>query len=134
MKNTDGFMITVINRQRIDGSEEKIEEKGTGSMRYKDGRHYIKYSANGSTVMIKLETGRAEVHRIGENKSDMQYIEGKTTDLSYKTPYGNINMEMFTKAVDYSLGENGGKVHLAYDFSCNGGIIENHMEINIVLI
>ena len=94
MKNTDKFIVKVKNRQTDKGDTEYITERGEGSLRIKDGKYYIMYKTDSATVMIRLEMGYANVTRVGESRSDMEYRAGKTTRFMYNTPYGAMEMEL----------------------------------------
>lgn len=126
-KNTDKFTVTVINRQVNNGDTEYISESGTGSLRVKDGKYYIMYRTDTATVMIRLEGDSANVKRTGESSSDMDYIAGKATHFEYNTAYGTMQMEIFTKRLEYELNATGGVIKLQYEL-CD---IENNMEIVI---
>lgn len=126
-KNTDKFTVTVANRQVNNGDTEYISESGTGSLRIKDQKHYIMYKTDTATVMIRLEGDSANVKRTGESSSDMDYIAGKATRFEYNTPYGTMQMEIFTKRLEYELNATGGVIKLQYEL-CD---IENNMEIVI---
>ncbi len=127
MKNTDGYTITVTNRQVNNGDTDNITETGKGSLRITDGRYYIVYKPEGVTVMIRIDGDTATVTRTGEVRSCMEYRLGKTTSFMYNTPYGEMAMELATKMLAYDIDENGGEIHLKYDL-CG---IDNNMEILI---
>ncbi len=126
-KNTDKFTVTVINRQVNNGEIDYIRESGTGSLRIKDDKYYIMYKTDTATVMIRIDGECANVKRTGESSSDMDYRPGKKTAFEYNTPYGVMQMEIFTKNLDYKLDENGGVINIQYEL-CD---IENNMEIAI---
>lgn len=126
-KNTDKFVVAVTNRQVNNGEIDYIRENGTGSLRIKDGKYYLMYKTDTATVMIRIEGNKANVKRTGESSSDMDYSPGKTTAFDYKTPYGMMKMELFTRKLDYSLDENGGVIRIQYEL-CD---IENDMKITV---
>ena len=125
MKNTDKFIVKVKNRQTDKGDTEYITERGEGSLRIKDGKYYIMYKTDSATVMIRLEMGYANVTRGGESRSDMEYRAGKTTRFMYNTPYGAMEMELYTKSINYSLSPRGGEIQLRYTL-CD---VDNDMQI-----
>lgn len=134
LKNTDRFRILVTNHQIIDGDAEVVSETGTGSVRKHDGVWYIMYKPEGVSVMIKLNADTAHVKRTGDYGSDIDYIKGKKTQFSYKTPYGVMDMEIYTKDIKHSMSVFGGVVVLEYDLFVGSERIENKMEIKIVAI
>lgn len=127
LKNTDKFTVTVKNRQTNGTDTEYITETGIGSMRSSEGKYYIMYKTDTATVMIKLEKNTANVKRTGDTKSEMNYVCGKTTQILYNTPYGKMEMDLFTKSLKYTLDDLGGVINLRYSL-CG---IENDMEIII---
>lgn len=130
-KNIDRFKVTVCNCQIIDGERDIICETGIGSFRIDNKKVYLMYKPEGTTVMIKLSDGTASVKRLGENSSDIKYTVGKRTELSYKTPYGIIDMQIDTKKAEFSGDASGGVISLVYDIYTGGAEIENIMEIKI---
>lgn len=126
-KNTDKFIVSVVNRQVNNGETDYIRESGTGSLREKDGRYYLMYKTDTATVMMRIEGDCANVKRTGESSSDMDYKPGKSTAFEYKTPYGTMQMEIFTKKLEYTLDEKGGVIDIKYEL-CD---IENNMHISI---
>ena len=125
MKNTDKFIVKVKNRQTNSGDTEYITERGEGTLRINDGKYYIMYKTDSATVMIRLEMGYVNVTRVGESRSDMEYRAGKTTRFMYNTPYGTMEMELYTKSINYSISACGGEIRLRYTL-CD---VDNDMQI-----
>lgn len=122
-KNTDKFIVTVTNRQLLDGDVDCIKESGLGSLRVSGGKYYVMYKTENATVMIKVDGECVNVKRTGDARSDMDYKCGETTYFMYNTPYGAMEMELFTKKLEYSLNSGGGTINLKYSL-CG---IENDM-------
>ena len=125
LKNTDKFIVKVKNRQTNSGDTEYITERGEGTLRINDGKYYIMYKTDSATVMIRLEMGCVNVTRVGEIRSDMEYRAGKTTRFMYNTPYGAMEMELYTKSINYSISACGGEIRLRYTL-CD---VDNDMQI-----
>lgn len=134
LKNTDKFRMVVTNHQTIDGETDIISEQGTGSLRENDGKWYIMYKTGDVSVMLKVEDEKVHVKRSGEYGSDIDYVKGKKTSFSYTTPYGIMDMELYTSDIKFSMSMFGGVVVLEYQLYAGSGIIENKMEIKIVAI
>ncbi len=124
----------MTNHQTIDGETDIISETGTGSFRETDGKWYIMYKTGEVSVMLKIEGEKVHVKRSGEYGSDIDYIKGEKTAFSYTTPYGIMDMELYTKDIKYTMSVFGGVVILEYQLYAGSGIIENKMEIKIVAI
>ncbi len=134
LKNTDKFRVLVTNHQVIDGDEDIISETGTGSVRRADDVWYITYKVDGMTVMVKVSGDTAHVRRTGEYGSDIKYIKGETTTFSYRTPYGIMDMQLYTEDIKCSMSLFGGVIILEYLLFTGSGRIENKMEIKIAAI
>ena len=131
-KNIDKVAVTVKNRQVIDGETDIISERCNGTIRCKNGVYFIMYKTESDTVMIKLDKDVVNVRRTGSSSSDIEYKIGKKTEFLYNTPYGAINMEIYTKSVQWDFSETVGKIRLVYDFYAGGGdCIKNDMQIEI---
>ena len=65
---------------------------------------------------------------------EIDYIKGQKTSFSYKTPYGIMDMELYTKDINYTMSMFGGVVVLEYELFAGTGKIENKMEIKILAI
>lgn len=134
LRNTDKFRVVVTNHQTIDGQTDIISETGTGSLRESDGKWYIMYKTGDVSVMLRVEGERVHVKRSGEYGSDIDYIKGEKTSFSYVTPYGVMDMELYTKDITYSMSMFGGALMLEYDLYAGTGAIANKMEIKIAAV
>ncbi len=104
-----------------------ITERGKGTYRKSRDARYIKYETDEAKVMIKAEPERVMVRRGGDTGSQMCYELGKWTDFSYKTPYGEMKMSIFTESMnisDYAI-------RLVYILDTGIDKIRNNMVIEI---
>lgn len=134
LKNTDKFRMVVTDHQTIDGETDIISEAGTGSFREENGKWYIIYKTGEVSVMLKVCGEKVHVKRSGEYGSVIDYIRGEKTSFSYTTPYGIMDMELYTKDIKYTMSMFGGVLVLEYQLYAGSGIIDNKMEIKIVAI
>lgn len=131
MKNTDKFKIKVVNSQTIDGETESVAEDGIGSIREKNGVFYIVYKTNSATVMLKTDGTYVELKRTGDSQYTMNYAAGKSSSCGYNTPYGTINMNVFTKSIKCELTEDGGELAINYILETNGDKLYNDISISV---
>lgn len=130
-KNTDAFEVMVKNSQTIGADTDVITESGLGTYREKNGNHYISYKSGGAACLIKYDGQNAVVTRTGEISSRMCYTHKKHTDIIYSTPYGNINMTLYTTHMSHSLDRDGGTIRLEYVLDTNGNKTQNSTTITI---
>ena len=106
-----------------------VTERGEGSCRERNGVVYITYRAGGTLVMIKAEKTRVTVRRKGDTSSEMSYEEGKHTSFAYRTPYGTIDMNVFTKRISVNIIK--GEIGLSYELEAGGDKLYNSMTIKM---
>lgn len=131
MKSTDSFEVRVTNSQTIDGEIEEVSEKGHGSIREKNGVYYIVYKTDSSSVMIKTDGSYVDLTRTGDVSSQMHYEKGKSTSFGYNTPYGTINMNVFTRSIVCRLTPDGGMLRIEYVLETGGDKLYNDIIIKI---
>jgi uncharacterized beta-barrel protein YwiB (DUF1934 family) len=128
---SDKFKISVVNTQTVDGKADKVSESSQGSFRYTSDAAYIVYKTGDSTNMLKVSSSVITLKRTGEYGSDMRFETGKSNKFMYRTPYGSIEMKLFTKYAVHKLGKDGGTIHLNYVLDTNGDKLYNDILITI---
>lgn len=131
LKNTENYIIDIVNTQTIDNQSEKITTEANCSFRFDGNKAYIVYKAEGCTTMIKAEGDTVFIKRSGDTGYEMNCIKNSYTDFNYNTPYGTIKMRIFTNLVNCIFTPDGGSVYLNYVLENGGDKIYNNMEINI---
>lgn len=131
LNNTDGFDITVINKQTADGMSDTVTESGLGTYRIKDGTAYITYSTGDAKVFIKAKDDVVTVKRTGDAKSDMRYELGKRTSFAYVTRFGTIEMNIYTKKIISRANSDGGEISLGYVLETGGDKLYNNIMIKV---
>lgn len=136
LKNTDNeYIITVVNKQTIDGHTEEISETACGSFYKKNDKQYILYKIESDgdriSVMIKIDNDAVIIKRSGSVQSSMEYRIGGKRSFLYRLPYGEIEMELETQQIISSLTPQGGKVKLVYTLSMQGEEYYNDTEITV---
>ena len=136
MKNTeDCANIYLVSRQ--DGAA-STELSASGGFYVKDGAYYITYieveGAESTRVLIKVTDSGVTVRRMGECQTVISYIEGKKTELSYRTPYGTMDMAVKTEGIENGLSEKGGTLKLIYTLFAGGEGSEHELLLKIKLL
>ena len=136
LKSTDkSYTIEVINKQVIDGETGTVEEKAKGSFKLKNGKSYIRYKTRdnkseiSTTVIIDDES--VTIKRSGEISSVMEFRTNFVTRFIYRMPYGTMEMEIYTRAVDAAFDNDGGTLKLRYTLTVQGEKYENNTTIRV---
>lgn len=97
-----------------------------GKYYMKNGSHYIVYretSETGigetSTTLVYLPDGSARLMRTGDQRLRMNFIEGKRDITHYATPFGHLNLGLYTNNVEFRLTARGGVFKLSYNIDAS---------------
>ncbi len=117
-------------------SAEKLETIVPGTYYFRGGKHYLLYeeAVDGVEMVtanrIKLTSDRMELTRKGPVQTFMIFAQGKTCPCTYRTPYGTISLEIFTKHLALSCGEDMLEADASYELLAQGSTVsENHLHI-----
>lgn len=115
---------------------EPIETTGYGVYKVMAGNEYIRYEEFDEgeqekiTCIIKISGDTVETTRKGSATSSMTFVPDKKIVTSYATPYGNIDMGVFSKRVDIERSQDLIKVAVDYELEVNN---EKVSESNVII-
>lgn len=84
-----------------------------------------------SDISLSLRDGKITMERKGEFSSTMVFAKGQRFEGVYHTPYGEMDMAVFTKEAACRFGLTEGNIHLKYQLNIQGNyasINELHLE------
>lgn len=125
--------------QQIDADGESSGMSLTMEGKYyeKAGYKYITYKETrltgmeGTTTLIKIESDRVSVIRMGSVEAKQVFMEGKRYLSNYITSFGTFQMAVIPWTVEVFIQGGEGRIHLEYDleiddqpFSRNSMVIE----------
>lgn len=131
-------VIHICNEQTMDGEHDKIEMSVVGTIHAGENGYvleYTEYDDDGLktfTTVTPLGNRSVQVTRTGAFGSEMQFEVGKRSSTVYSTPYGELVMGVYTKRIENTLGEQGGRLAFAYttDFA-QQGVMHNRMTLTV---
>lgn len=137
-KIVDGFCIDIKGKQTVDGEQNEITINTTGSYREENGVSYICYreydeenpeESQVSSMMV--EPGKVTV-TYGNSDTRMIMEEGKRHLCLYDTGYGTMTLGIFTKKLQVSLEEQGGRLAIAYTIDIDSSLAsDNEIDIEV---
>ena len=96
---------------------------------------YFEHEGEFADMPIKIlvmPPDTARIIRGGEMTYDFLLEAGKRHKCAYGTPFGILEMGVFTKKIESKMTETGGKLNLAYTFDVGGGeIFDNELLIEV---
>ena len=119
-----------------------IQFMTTGKLYYKNaGEALLQYvesqedEATGeitrADVSLSLSDGKVTMQRSGDCSNTMVFSIGKRFEGTYYTPYGEMDMAVFTKEAACRIGNRDGSLHLKYQLQIQGNYAstnELHLE------
>ncbi|MGL4875291.1 MAG: DUF1934 domain-containing protein [Clostridium sp.] len=74
----------------------------------------------GTKTRLVIEEEIITLERIGKTSTKMIFKKGEVTVALYNTPYGMLELEIFTKSLKKDINENGGKILIQYEMRIIG--------------
>ena len=84
-----------------------------------------------SDISLTLRDGRITMERKGDFSNTMVFAKGQRFEGVYHTPYGEMDMAVFTREAACRFGRSEGNVHLKYQLNIQGNYAstnELHLE------
>ena len=84
-----------------------------------------------SDISLSLRNGKITMERKGDFSNTMVFAKGQRFEGVYHTPYGEMDMAVFTKEAACKFGKTEGNIHLKYQLNIQGNYTstnELHLE------
>lgn len=135
MRNVE---IEFVSEQQYHDDRESSKLKARGTVQEIDGIKIISYTEPDSemgkseTVIRVINSNFIEMSRKGAYETTFLIEEGKTHSCVYRTPFGEMPMEIAAQRVNVQIPDVSGKILLCYTLQSNGEIIgENNLLMKI---
>ena len=135
MRNVE---IEFVSEQQYHDDRESSKLKARGTMQEIDGLKVITYTEPDSemgkaeTIVKIINSNFIEMSRKGVYETTFLIEEGKTHPCIYRTPFGEMPMEITAQRVNAQIPDVSGKILLCYTLQSNGEIIgENNLLMKI---
>ncbi len=130
--------IEFVSEQQYHDDRESSKLKAKGTMEENDGIKVISYTepddemGKCETVVKVINNNFIEMSRKGVYETTFLIEEGKTHSCIYRTPFGEMNMDIVAERVNAQIPDVSGKILLCYRLESNGEIIgENNLLMKI---
>lgn len=132
------FDIFIIGSQKYDENDDKIDVKTSGTYYIKDGKQiieYLEYSDENpdkpTSVMLEINDETAIMSH--KNSTTRLILEKNRRHLCvYDTPYGMIQLGVFTHFFKSTLGNNGGLINIKYTIDIDSQLSsKNEIKISV---
>ncbi len=130
--------IEFVSEQQYHDDRESSKLKAMGQFQVIDGVKTISYTepdeemGKSETVIKVINDNFIEMTRKGVYETSFLIEEGKTHSCIYKTPFGEMNMDIVATRVNAQIPDVSGKILLCYRLESNSEIIgENNLLLKI---
>ena len=130
--------IEFVSEQQYHDDRESSKLKASGTFEIIDGKKVITYTepdeemGKSETVIEVINNNFIKMTRKGIYQAVFLIEEGKTHSCIYKTPFGEMNMDIVAKRVNANIPDCSGKILLCYNIESNSEIIgENNLLMKI---
>lgn len=130
--------IEFVSEQQYHDDRESSKLKASGTMEDIDGINVISYTepddemGKCETVVKIINNHFIEMRRKGAYETTFLIEEGKTHSCIYRTPFGEMNMDIVATRVNANIPDCSGKILLCYRLESNREIIgENNLLMKI---
>ena len=130
--------IEFVSEQQYHDDRESSKLKANGQFEVVDGIKTITYTepdeemGKSKTVVKIINDNFIEMTRKGVYETTFLIEEGKTHSCVYRTPFGEMNMDIVATRVNAQIPDVSGKILLCYRLESNSEIIgENNLLMKI---
>ena len=130
--------IEFVSEQQYHDDRESSKLKASGTFEIIDGKKVITYTepdeemGKSETVIEVINNNFIKMTRKGIYQAVFLIEEGKTHSCIYKTPFGEMNMDIVAKRVNANIPDCSGKILLCYNIESNSELIgENNLLMKI---
>ena len=115
----------------IEGENSSIELITEGRLFTKDDIYYIEYEESeisgmqGTKTLISVQDDSIMMERSGTHSSQFWFEKGRKYINSYNTPFGVMQMEIYSTKVKHDLNDSEGKLDLKYQLALKGSYASN---------
>ncbi|MBO7289566.1 MAG: DUF1934 domain-containing protein [Clostridia bacterium] len=140
--NTDKnkFIISIKGLQTYEDDENNtdISLLTEADFEYNNGAYFIDYEESeltgleGTKTSIEIGDNYVSLQRSGTVNTNMLFMKDRKTSSYYSTPYGDMQIDIFTDYLNIDVTPKGGKINVDYFIDINNlSTGKNNFEIEI---
>lgn len=121
--------IRVYDKQIYPTHSDESENNFKGKIAFKDDDLYILYKDENTqtNTTIKASNEGVSVRRVGAMNGNLQFYKEKISKCTYRTPYGNMVIEIKTSNIEVYLLEKGVKIFIEYTMLMDGEKVSDNV-------
>ncbi len=122
-------LVTITGSHETDGETESIETLQPGNYKFLHGKHFIQYeevleeSLSGKPVsakcLLKVSENNVTLSKKGPTQTEMYFKTGESYTTIYETPFGSLQMKLYTTALKIQETEDSLTIQIDYSMDMN---------------
>lgn len=133
-------LITLIGKNTVDGEVDSFELTTAGKYMKQNGKYLVSYEGSeitgydNTTTTLKIQDNFVSMIRFGKTMGSSQMIfeENKQYTGVYRTPHGNMSVDVYTNEMEVNVNDDGGEVMLDYFVQLNScQPVRNNLRVKI---
>ena len=133
-------LITLIGKNTVDGEVDSFELTTEGKYMKQNGKYLVSYEGSeitgydNTTTTLKIQENLVSIIRFGKSAGSSQMIfeENKQYTGVYRTPHGNMSVDVYTNEMQVNVDDCGGEVMLDYFVQLNScQPVRNNLRVKI---
>ena len=136
------FNVVITGIQDYEGQtsgDDKLELTAEAEFYKEDGKYFIEYDEELISDCVashtKVEIGKdyVSMHRSGDVRTEMLFMLERQTSSLYDTPYGSLQINIYTSKIENKLTDDGGTVYFEYIINADGRkLSRNSFDIKVI--
>ena len=131
---TKDVLVSIKGLQFELGTDDPVEMIAPGEYYLRNGKHYVRYEEvmegvegdhDISMNTVKISKEQVEIMKKGGSNVHMVFVENQKNTTYYTTPFGNLQIGIFTNCIDVQEKEDVIEVKLRYDLEINQSFVSN---------
>lgn len=129
---TKDVLISIKGLQFESGNDEPVEMIAPGEYFFRNGKHYVRYEeiiegAEGdhdvSMNTVKISEEQVEIMKKGGSNVHMVFADGHKNLTYYSTPFGQLQIGIFTNHIEVKEEKDVIHIKLRYDLEINQSFV-----------
>ncbi len=122
-------LVTITGSHETDGETESIETIQPGNYKFLQGKHFIQYEevleeSLGSKpisakCLLKVDKDSVILSKKGPTQTEMHFKTGEDYTTVYDTPFGSLQMKLYTTALNIQETEDSLTITIDYSMDMN---------------
>ncbi len=131
---TKDVLVSIKGLQFELGTDEAVEMIAPGEYFFRNGKHYVRYEEVMEEVegdhdismnTVKISKDQVEIMKKGGSNVHMVFVAEQKNITYYTTPFGQLQIGVFTNSIELNEKEEVIEVKLRYDLEINQSFVSN---------